>query len=816
MNPLSTIASTLVVTLALASKLDAYPVDRAFRDALEAPASSDQTPVRAFAIPAGPLGAALREFERVTGVVVAVADPAINAITSPGVRGLFTPEQALRRLLAGTSATARLTSASAATVEFRVGDDSVTVSGAAPALSSPKYPAPLRDTPQTVTIIPRDVFDAQGATSLRDVLRNTPGITLTAGEGGTAPGDNLMIRGFSARNDVFIDGARDSGVTSRDAFNTEAVEVAKGPSSVSAGSGSTGGSVNLVSKTAEPADFTSARVIGGNADYKRATIDLNRRLTDDVAVRLNGMWQDAGVPRRDAVKQRAWGVAPALRLGIGPTSFTLGYQHLHQNNVPDYGLPGSLPDLAVQNGATVDNLDFSNFYGLTSRDRERLDADIATATVQHRFSSSLSLRNLTRYGRNTLDRVVTPPRAATASNSGNDPGFDASVPQIRRTDTKYQFRTDETIVNQTDLASKFRTGALQHDAVVGLEFTRDRQPGYSATDTFADGRPPVTDLFDPDPSQPYRATIVPTGATTNARARSGAAYAFDTLKVDGGRWQLNLAGRYDRADVDYTVTTTAGATSTFGRTDGAFSGRTAVIFKPAARGSVYGAWSTSFNPSSEGRFGITLSDAGLNSQGLPPERSRNVEVGTKWDVGRALSFSAALFNMSKTNAKTTDTSGATVLAGDQSVTGIELSVAGSLAPRWTVFGGLSVMDGRTKASGTAAEVDKQLAYVPKSAFNIWSTYRLGPAFTLGAGAEYTAGYFFDNANTLSSDNASAMQRLTRYWLYNAMATYRVNEHISVQVNGMNLGNARYVERGYRGHFVPGAGRAIQLGPVFRF
>jgi catecholate siderophore receptor len=429
-----------------------------------------------FNIAAGDLRAVTERFQAITGIRVTFATTDLQRLPSPGVQGTMTPAAALARMLEGTGVSYAASGRNSVTIDVRT-SAFVSVQGEAPRLASPKYTEPLRDTPQTVVVIPQAVLQEQGATSLRDALRNTPGITLTAGEGGTAPGDNLLIRGFSARNDVYIDGARDPGVTSRDTFNTETVEVAKGPSSVTAGRGSTGGSVNLVTKAAERMNFATTRLIGGNAGYRRGTVDVNRRVSDRVAFRVNGMWQDAGVPRRDEVKQRGWGLAPTIGIGLGGlTTVTAGYQHLHQNNLPDYGLPGTLPELANTDGVTVKDLDFGNFYGLLSRDHEKLDSDVATATIEHRFSPALSLRNLTRYGRNQLDRVVTPPRAATIANAATDPGFNASVAQIRRSDTKYQYRTDQTITNQTDVTATFATGAVGHRAVAGVELARDRQP----------------------------------------------------------------------------------------------------------------------------------------------------------------------------------------------------------------------------------------------------------------------------------------------------------------------------------------------------
>jgi catecholate siderophore receptor len=783
--------------------------------AVSAPAAQDPTAVR-FDIPPGPLREVVERFESVAGIRVTIAMDGIGDIHSAGVAGVMLPQQALDRLLNGTGVSFAFTAPNAVTLDIKAVSEFVAVSGDAPTPSSPKYTQPIRDTPQTIVVIPQAVLQEQGMTSLRDALRNTPGITLTAGEGGTAPGDNLLIRGFSARNDVYIDGARDPGVVSRDTFNTEVVEVAKGPSSVTAGRGSTGGSVNLVTKTANLDDSANFRVTGGNASYKRSTLDVNRRLGDSVALRINGMWQDTGVPRRDEVTQKGWGFAPSVGFGLGtPTSLTIGYQHLRQNNIPDYGLPGTLPDLAVAAGRTVNDLDFSSFYGLVSRDHEKTKSDVATGTIEHRFNRTLSLRNLTRYGRNALDRVVTSPRAATAANAATDPGFNPAMSQVRRTDTKYQYRDDRTLTNQTDFTADLKTGVIGHSVVAGLELARDRQPSDAVTDAFSNGRPPVTDLFTPNPDDTYAPALVKTGASSEARSMSTAAYAFDTVKL-GDHLQLDLGGRWDRIKVDYTTVATSGGATNFGRTDNAFSSRAGVVYKPVTRGTLYAAYSTSFSPSYDGSFGLTLAATGVNAAALPPERSRNLEAGAKWDLRNNLFATAAFFRTEKTNAKTTDVSGATVLAGDQQVSGVEFGVSGNLTSRWGIFSGLSLMNGTVQESGVAAEVGRRLSYVPKSSFNLWTTYRLPLHLTLGGGAQFTDGYFFNNSNALTTANAAAIQRLTKYWLFNAMGNYEVNGHLSLQVNATNLANARYVDRGYTGHFIPGAGRAVLLGPVFSF
>lgn len=703
-------------------------------------------------------------------------------------------------------------------------------------VSSPKYTEPLRDIPQTIVVIPSSVYAEQGATSLRDVLRNTPGITFQQGEGGNAPGDNLFIRGFGARNDIYVDGARDAGVLTRDTFNVEAVEVSKGPSSATSGRGSTGGSVNQVSKTPRLDDFTKVDATIGNGDYKRATLDVNHAFDSSsikgAAVRLNAVWTDAGVVGRDEVKNKNWGIAPSLALGLGtPTTLTLSYLHMEQNNLPDYGLPMTLPAGAIAAGKTINDLDWSNFYGLLARDYEHVDSDAVTAIAEHKFDADTSLRNLTRYGRNKRDAVVTPPRAASvpptvasATNGMLDPGYNPAIPQIRRTDTKYQDRVDETVSNQTNFTTAVQTGAVKHAIVAGLEISREDQKSYTRIDDNAlagavnANRPPVADLYNPNPNTPYTPAIHRNGAYTAAIADSGAIYAFDTLKFNP-QWEMNVGGRYELLDVSYKTvtaptTTVPSATTRFQRTDSMFSWRGGLVFKPVESGSIYAGYGTSFNPSVDAAQGLSLAATGATSASLAPEKNISYELGTKWDlIKKKLAVSAALFRTEKTNARTTDSTGATVLAGNQKVDGLELGATGNITDAWTVFGGYAYMDGTIDASGVAAQVDAQLTYVPKQSFNIWTTYRLPIGLTLGGGAQFTDGYFFALPTATATPVVSPK---TRYWLYSAMASYPVNKRLTLRLNINNLTDEQYMERGYSAHFTPGAGRTILLNASFNF
>lgn len=794
-------------------------------------AQADAAPQR-MNIAAGPLGDAIKRLEDLTTMKIVVTTAGIEGIQSPGASGMLTPRQALEQMLAGTNVSFTLTP-DGATLGIQGLSEFVSV--ASPArLASPKYVAPLRDTPQTVVVIPQQILQQQNAVSLRDALRNTPGITMNVGEGpsGWANGDEVLIRGFNAQSDIYIDGARDPGVVSRDMYNVESVAVAKGPTSVVGGRGSTGGSINLATKTPSLTDASRMQFTGGSADYGRATIDVNRRVSKTVALRMNGLWQDAGYAGRDVQRNKTWAVAPSLAVGLGkPTRATFSYSHMEQDNIVDLGLPTLLPDVAINQGITVNDLNFNNFYGITSRDHEKTTSQIATATVEHQFNARHTLRNLTRYGKNYRNAIITPPRPVTtvAGQGSADPGYDPTVAQIRRTDTKYQNRNDQLTTNQTDLLTSFRTGHLVHNADIGIEVLRDHQPTYAVVDRFTNGRPPVADLFNPGSGDvPYRPALERSGAASDALLTSSAYYVFDTVKFSE-RWQADLGIRYDRVKIDFDSTAVSGVVTNFGRVDKAVTGRAGIVFKPVQEGSVYGVFSTSFTPSYDGAHGLTVAAPGTTgtsgafSIALPPEQAENMEGGVKWDLPHGGQVTAAVFRTVKTNARTVDSSGVTRMLGNQRVQGVEFGVNGNLTPRWGAFAGLALMDGKVVQSLSTLDVGQRLGYVPKVSMNVWTTYRLPMNLTLGGGVNYSDGHYFNNTggfdyvsnafNPKYVANAAAIQALTKYTIVNAMVIYPVNRHIELQLNVTNLGNTRYSDRAYDRHMLPGPTRQILFSPV---
>jgi catecholate siderophore receptor len=777
---------TLVVDPAPALSVERVKEGLAGSGPASAPTSSQ--PVLRYEVAAGPLGVVLPAFEAASGVKVSVPLDSVRDLPSPGVSGDFTAEQALRRLLQGTGVSPRWQGPDTVQLQLRRAE-AVEVTAQTFTPASPKFTEPLRDIPQTITVIPRAVIQQQNATTLRDVLRNVPGITIQAGEGGVPAGDNLTIRGFSARTDIFVDGVRDFGGYSRDPYNLEQVEVTKGPASTVSGRGSTGGTVNLITKT-PVAEASRALAIGAGSDaYKRGTLDVNQPIPgmDNAALRLTGMFTSSDVARRDAVTNQRWGVSPALSFGVGTkTRATFLYSHLDQDNLPDYGIPwvpataaGGPLDAYVGMAPPVES---SNFYGLVARDYEDTKTDIATLDFQHDPSPRLALRNQLRYGRNDRDSVITAPRFAS-------PASPTLYTQINR-QLQSRDMTDTILSNQATLTAHFQTGGAQHALVTGLDLGREESVNHLRTGPTA----PLADLFAPNPDDPYPGPIARTGAVNDGEAKGLGLYAFDTVSL-GSKWELSGGLRYDHFEVDYSSKDAAGLVTPFGRSDDFVSWRAGVVYKPKPFGSVYAGVGTSFNPSAEG---LSLNPALAE---LEPEKSRSLEVGSKWDLlENQLSLTGAVFHTAKTNARTPGVNPgdpAQVLEGEQVVNGVELGLYGSVGRRLSVFAGYAHMWSEIRASNTAGEAGNALAQTPENTFNLWLTGQATDALTLGGGVQFMDSVYRNALNTLEAPS---------YWLWNAMAAYTINQKLTLRLNAFNLADEEYVDRVGGGHFIPGPGR----------
>jgi len=685
--------------------------------------------------------------------------------------------------------------------------------------ASKKYTAPLRETPKSVTVIPQQVISDTGATSLADALRTTPGITFGAGEGGNPAADRPIIRGFNAESDVFIDGMRDGAAQSREIFNIESVEVSKGPSSAFTGAGSTGGSLNLITKGAHLGNAYNGGYTFGSDQTQRYTADLNQQITDSSAFRLNLMKHDANVAGRDNVDVSRWGVAPSFAFGLGTdTRVRLDYYHLETDDMPDYGIP--LTSTTGRSKYIVDkpaHVNESNFYGLTGRDYRKSKNDSGTFRVEHDLNDNLTLSNSFRMSRSTLDYIVTNPDDSRGNVANG----------LLSRSAKSRNSTTSGFVNQTDLSANFDTGFINHSLVTGVEFSYQdtHNRNYNVLD--ANGGTiaslcsaallrsgDCTNLYNPGPKDAWNGTITDSQAFTDTDTKTSAAYVFDTLKFNE-QWSLNLGLRYDDYDVKSSGYATAGRGTVAGNfkrenTSQLWNYQVGLVFKPLPNGSVYAAWSTSSNPSGEtsGNGGLEMTAANTN---LDPEKNRNYELGTKWDFfGDDLSLTAALFRTEKTNARITDPDNTTfqVLDGEQRVDGFEFTYTGKITSKWKVYGGYTYMESELVKTTAAADEGNHMPNTPRNSFNLWSTYELIPKLTVGGGATFVDSRFGNEANSVE---------VPSYWRYDAMASYALTKNVDLQLNLQNLTDKRYYDQVFTTHYAHmAAGRTALMSANFHF
>ncbi|MCQ4289819.1 TonB-dependent siderophore receptor [Pseudomonas stutzeri] len=686
--------------------------------------------------------------------------------------------------------------------------------------ASKKYTAPLRETPKSVTVITDQVIRDTGSLTLVDALRTTSGITFGAGEGGNPAGDRPIIRGFNAESDTFIDGLRDVGSQTREIFNVESIEVSKGPGSAYTGAGSTGGSLNLISKTAKQRDFGDASVTLGSDQTRRYTLDINRVLGDNVAGRLNLMKHEANVAGRDGVDVSRWGVAPTITFGFDtPTRATLSYYHLETDDMPDYGIPLTVATPGNPGRKPV-SVDRDNFYGLESRDFRESTTDAGTIRLEHDLSESLTVSNTTRIARTTLDYIVTNPDDSRGNVTN---GLVSRSSKNRNSDT-------QSWVNQTDLTARFDTGSVEHTLVTGVEISDvgvHNRPYVVTPGTSGNTCSPAhlasgdcTSLSNPSPKDAWTGSIARSAATTDTDTETLAAYVFDTLKFNE-QWSLNMGLRYDDYETEQKAVSTAGVVTRPENKSHFWNYQLGLVFNPLPNGSIYAAWSTSSNPS--GETGGEGSDAlSANNEVLDPERNRNYEIGTKWDFfDERLGLTAALFRTEKTNARVTNASGFQESIGETQVDGLELGATGQITRNWQVFASYTYLDAELVKSG-AANVGTRAAPVyveglydgnevpstPKHSFSFWNTYNLTQDLTIGGGATYVDSRFGDTANNIE---------VPEYWRYDAMAAYRVSKNLDLQLNVQNLTDKRYFDQVYGSHYAHvAAGRTALLSTNFHF
>jgi catecholate siderophore receptor len=844
--------------------LAAYAAIGANRPALAAIWKTDPTsgggaaatlPLKRFDIPAGPLEGAIAAYEKATGLKVKIVLPSgtLAGFNSPGVVGLYREDDALLQILDGTGLNYRAEDATTMLVGVQARDTVSVTASVGDQISMTKFTEPQVFTPQSISTVPQFVLEDEGVSTLRDTLRNVPGISLAAGEAG-AQGDNLTIRGFTARNDIFLDGIRDFGSYYRDAFNYEQVDALEGPAGIQFGRGSTGGVINQESKIPQAGKFVHVDTQFGTDLTRRITADVNTPIEDawgGAAFRLNVMGQEGGVAGRDGAEIRRFGLAPSVSIGMDTnTRATLSYVHLSEDDTPDYGLPWLFNGLAPA--------DRHSYFGFRDENYLKTNDDILSLKAEHEFSPGLSLHTIARAANYPRQAQITEPQicsnaplsvplggvvaslptlaynsAITCPYTPNAPA--SEITQLNR--NQIQTKSVETdLWDQMEVTAQFKTWGARHDLVAGAEGGQETSNpiryGYTINKI---NTVPDTTLLDPNEAQPFGGTGYVT-SVVHTKADSVGVYFLDTVKL-GRLFEVSGGVRWDRFNTDYNLAapappaggTVTAAVSPVSRVDEQPSYRAALVYKPSTHGSVYFDYGTSFDPDAES---LSLS-VGLVNGNVKPEENQTYEAGAKWNfLNDRLLIEGAWFRTEKDNAHETDPTNSNniVAAGNQLVKGVQFSVVGRLPQGLDLVAGYAYLDSTVIYSQFfPTAVGYPLANVPKQTFNLFVTHKLPWHLNGGLGGNYVGsrtasstvpyvptGYGVNPNGPGFIVTSVAIKQVPGYWVFNAMLKRPLTEKLEFQANVNNILNRYYIDLPHPSHLVPGAGANALVGVNFRF
>jgi len=705
-----------------------------------------------------------------------------------------------------------------------------------PRSASPKFTQPLHDTPQTIGIIGKDLFNQQGATTLAEALRNSPGVgTFYAGENGnTSTGDAVYMRGFDTSSSIFVDGVRDLGSISRDVFNIEQIEVAKGPAGTDNGRGAPSGAINLISKQAAATTATRGALTAGSDGQRRVSADWNQALGHPgAALRFNVVGQDSDVPGRDHVANKRWGIAPSLAFGLdGHTRYFLNLLYVRQDNVPDggvptLGLPGyTSPDPRRPWLSGASAVAPANFYG-TAHDHDDVESKMATFRVEHDFSDTLRLTNTARWGRNEQNYLLTSFMANAANLATPDPA-DPSTWTLARSLPTFKDQQHTLLTDQLNLRWDFATGAVRHALSTGLEAAREE---LRSRGTSTRGRWPAANLYQPDWAVDGL-HWQHNGTGGQGRTTTWSAYAFDTLAF-GDSLLLSAGLRLDRYDARYTSTAICGerrappcgarpagtlVPSVDARGSGTlFNWKLAALYKANDDVSVYAHYALSQQPPGGNALELSSAANSPNNPALEPQKARTAEVGSKWNFfAQDLLVSLARFRTDVSNEIAPDPTNPNLYqqTGAKRVQGLELSAVGHLGERWALSAGYTKMQAQVKRGPTVAQDGSaDLAYTPDDALTAWATYTLpaGPGF--GGGVRHNGPMKRGSSSALGTPD-----RVDSSTVWDAVVRFPLGEHLDLRLNAYNLFNERYVsalnKSGFR--YTPGMPRTYTFTVDWRF
>jgi len=643
--------------------------------------------------------------------------------------------------------------------------------------SATKTETPLLDTPQSLTVITRELIRDQAMQSLADAVRYVPGIGAAQGEGNR---DALIFRGNASTSDFYIDGIRDDAQYFRDFYNLDRVEVLRGSNAMIFGRGGAGGVVNRVTKQPEWIPVREASLTLGSWGSRRAAADIGQAMNDRIAVRVNAVAENSN-SFRDGVKVERYGINPTMAIRAGAnTSVVLGYERFRDDRVADRGVPSFNGKPFVTDRAT--------FFGSSALSPTWVRVDALTASVDHDVGGGFTLRNRTRFA--DYDKLYQNVFAASAvKDGGRTVDLGAYNDATQRT----------TFFNQTDLSYTLAAGNVRHRLVGGVELGNQETDNLRTTGYFGANNTVLNvPTANPVPTTPITFRPAPGNANNHSVSKTASVYVQDQVELSR-RWQAVLGVRYDRFSVDFRNNRTG---ETIRVTDTPVSPRAGLIFKPQDNMSLYGSYSIAYVP----RAGEQLTSLSVSNKSFDPEQFTNVELGAKWDIRPDLAATAALYKLERTNVilPASVPGDNSTLADGQTSKGIELGLSGRVTPAWNVMAGYAY----TRARLSSELGGKVLAQVPDHALSLWNRYDISAQWGAAIGIVYRDSIFTSNSNAVT---------LPSFTRFDGALYYTLNKQFKVQVNVENLLDRRYYASAHNDNNIsPGSPRAVRMTLVAKF
>ena len=723
----------------------------------------------------------------------------LNTANQPSLSKISILRLAIVSVFAGSLLSANVASAEAADIKLpEVNVTATLISDTKPvkgynakkSSTSTRTETELRDTPQSITVIPQDLIQDQSIQSISQAVQYVPGVQSAQGEGNR---DQLILRGNNTTSDFFLDGLRDDVQTYRDLYNTDRLEVLKGPNGMAFGRGGAGGAINRVTKQAGWDPVAELIASYGAYDYKRISGDYGQALNDEIAFRINAIYEDSG-SYRDGVDIERFGITPTVTIKPSDkTTIVLSTEYFKDKRTADRGVP------SVENAAgqprlnrrpfEIDNDDA--FFGNASLSPTETETIAFNASIEHSFDNGIGVKNSTRYANyNKYYQNVF--ADSSVANNGNF------------TVRGYVDFTDrENVINQTDLTYKANWGAVEHKLLAGLELatqdtdnsrlsaffnnnftTTGTQVTLNANNASEIGNIPVS----------FRANFV----NGNNAFRDNQStidviglYMQDQIKFTD-KWQAIVGLRHDRFETNFdgvrrNTVTNAPISESFKITDTFLSPRAGLIYKPVEPISIYANYSVSYVP----RAGDQLTSLTITNASFKPEKFVNYEIGAKWDVNPNLALTAAVYKLERENVQVTDPNNANlqILVDGQETKGIELGITGDITDKWSIIGGVAFQDGEvTKQQGSGANAilkGAELGQTPNRTLSLWNKYEINDMWAVALGVVSTSDRY------ALSPTATQSTLLPGYTRYDAAIYGKFSDKLRLQVNLENLTNKEY-------------------------